>query len=85
MRNNASPSVQHKEMTRREFLWLSSMLAGGLVIGCATDPVTGRQQFMLVSEEEEIQVDKQYSPLQFSADYGPTQDQKLNATASEKK
>ena len=79
MRNNASPAVQHKDMTRREFLWLSSMLAGGLVIGCATDPVTGRQQFMLVSEEEEIQVDKQYSPFQFSADYGPTQDQKLNA------
>ncbi len=66
-------------MTRREFLWLSSMMAGGIVIGCATDPVTGKQQFMLVSEEEEIQIDKQYSPLQFSADYGPTQDQKLNA------
>ena len=79
MRNNTSPAVQHTQVTRREFLWLSSMLAGGLVIGCATDPVTGRQQFMLVSEEEEIQVDKQYAPLQFSADYGPTQDQKLNA------
>ena len=79
MRNNESPAVQHKDMTRREFLWLSSMLAGGLAIGCATDPVTGRKQFMLVSEEEEIQVDKQYSPLQFSADYGPTQDQSLNA------
>ncbi len=70
---------QNKQMTRREFLWLSSMMAGGIVIGCATDPVTGKQQFMLVSEEEEIQIDKQYSPLQFSADYGPTQDQKLNA------
>lgn len=70
---------QNKQMNRREFLWLSSMMAGGIVIGCATDPVTGKQQFMLVSEEEEIQIDKQYSPLQFSADYGPTQDQKLNA------
>ena len=79
MRNNASPAVQHKEMTRREFLWLSSMIAGGFMIGCATDPVTGKQQFMLMSEEEEIQIDKLYSPFQFSADYGAVQDQKLNA------
>ena len=66
-------------MTRREFLWFSSMAAAGLVVGCATDPVTGKKQFMLVSEDQEIQIDKQYSPIQFSVDYGPVQDRRLNA------
>ena len=65
-------------MTRREFLWLSSMVAAGLVAGCATNPVTGRSQLMLVSEDEEIQIDKQNSPYQFSADYGTVQDKRLN-------
>jgi predicted Zn-dependent protease len=66
-------------MTRREFLGLSALVATGFVIGCAVDPVTGKKQFMLVSEDEEIQIDRQYSPLQFSADYGPVQDRRLNA------
>ena len=65
-------------MTRREFLWLSSMAAAGLGAGCATNPVTGRSQLMLVSEDEEIQIDKQNSPYQFSADYGTVQDKRLN-------
>ena len=65
-------------LTRREFMWLSSMTAAGLMVGCATNPVTGKKQLMLVSEEQEIQIDKQYSPYQFSADYGTSQDQKLN-------
>jgi len=65
-------------MNRREFLWLSSMAAAGLVVGCATNPVTGKSQLMLVSEDEEIQIDKQYSPYQFSADYGTAQDKALN-------
>jgi predicted Zn-dependent protease len=34
---------------------------------------------MLVSEDWEIQVDKQNSPHQFSADYGPVQDTALNS------
>jgi hypothetical protein len=57
-------------LTRREFMWLSSLAAAGYVFGCATDPVTGKKQFMLVSEDTEIQIDKQYAPLQFSTDYG---------------
>ena len=60
-------------------MWLSSMTAAGLIAGCATNPVTGEKQLMLVSEEQEIQIDKQYSPYQFSADYGTSQDQKLNS------
>jgi predicted Zn-dependent protease len=65
-------------MTRRDFLWLMSVSAAGFMAGCATSPVTGRRQLMLVSEEQEIQIDKQNSPHQFSADYGVVQDKALN-------
>ena len=64
-------------MTRRRFLWLSSLAAAGFAAGCATNPVTGKSQLMLVSEDQEIQIDRQYSPYQFSADYGTTQDNTL--------
>ncbi len=76
--NNSLPVPKAGKMTRREFLRFSSMAAAGLVAGCATNPVTGRSQLMLVSEDEEIQIDKQNSPYQFSADYGTVQDMRLN-------
>jgi predicted Zn-dependent protease len=79
MVRNTVPVAAARNMTRREFMWLSSMAAAGLFAGCATNPVTGRSQLMLVSEEEEIQIDKQNAPYQFSADYGTAQDQRLNA------
>ncbi len=67
------------DLTRRRFLWLSSLSMAGLVMGCATNPVTGESQFMLVSEKEEIQIDKTNSPHQFSSDYGTLQDNELNS------
>src|SRR5210317_1681813 len=78
MVSNTLPVPATRKMTRREFLWLSSMTAAGLAAGCATNPVTGRSQLMLVSEDQEIQIDKQNSPYQFSADYGTVQDKRLN-------
>ncbi len=66
-------------MSRRQFLYLSSMAAAGWVVGCATNPVTGEQQLMLMNEQQEIDLDQKNSPHQFSADYGMTQDSKLNA------
>jgi predicted Zn-dependent protease len=54
------------------------MAAAGVVVGCATNPVTGKQQLMLVSEQQEIDMDKQHSPHQLSADYGAAQDRSLN-------
>jgi len=66
-------------MTRRRFLWLSTLSAVGLAAGCATNPVTGESQLMLVSEEQEIEIDHKNSPYQFSADYGVAQDRQLNA------
>ncbi len=65
-------------VTRREFLWLTSMTSAAFLVGCATNPVTGKTQLMLMSSEEEIQIDKQHSPHQFSADYGRLQDKSLN-------
>ncbi len=69
--------------TRREFLYLGSCAAAGAVFGCAANPVTGKSQLMLISEEQEIQIDRQNSPQQFSADYGILQDKALNAYVGE--
>ncbi len=70
-------------MERREFLRLGARtvaaLSGlGLVAGCAKNPVTGESQFMLVSEQDEIRMDRQYAPRQHSTDYGPVRDAALN-------
>ena len=48
-------------LTRRQFMWLTGMAAAGAAAGCATNPVTGESQLMMVSEEEEIKMDRQYS------------------------
>ena len=78
MVSSTLPLPTVKKMTRRKFLWLSSIAAAGLAAGCATNPVTGRSQLMLVSEDQEIQIDQQNTPYQFSADYGTAQDKRLN-------
>lgn len=70
-------SGQHG-VSRREFLWMTSLSAAGFVVGCATNPVTGKKQFMLVGEDQEIAIDRQHSPHQISSDYGITQDTRLN-------
>ena len=72
-----------RQLTRRDFLRLSSLAAAGYVFGCATDPVTGKSQLMLVSEDTEIQIDRQYSPIQFSSDFGEVQDSQLNRYVSQ--
>ena len=71
-------------LTRREFLQLTALAGaaiGGLplISGCATDPVTGQSQFVTISEQDEIALDRQQSPYQFSSDYGMVQDVQLNA------
>ena len=73
------PCFDNRYWTRREFLAAGSLAAAGLAAGCAANPVSGRQQLMLMSREQEIQLDRQHSPQQFSADYGTCQDQRLNA------
>lgn len=72
-----------KGMSRRDFLAVSSMAAAGWIAGCAANPVTGKRQLMLVSEEEEIRLDRQSSPFQISSDYGPAQDNGLQGYVRE--
>ncbi|MEW6079604.1 MAG: M48 family metalloprotease [Thermodesulfobacteriota bacterium] len=71
-------NTPHRLMSRREFMKLSALASAGVLAGCAINPVTGENQFMLVSEDWEIQVDKENAPHQFSSDYGPAQDASLN-------
>ena len=70
-------------MSRREFLRLGARTVAafsglGLVAACARNPVTGQSQFMLMSEQDEVQIDRQYAPRQHSNDYGPVRDKALN-------
>ncbi len=78
MKNRLIQRTTRHGITRREFLWVTSAAAAGLLLGCATNPVSGRSQLMLVSEDQEVELDRQNSPYQFSADYGPLQDRGLN-------
>jgi predicted Zn-dependent protease len=70
-------------LDRRHFMKLMALAAAGSLFGCATNPVTGQSQLMLVSEENEIQIDKQNAPHQFSADYGIIQDPALSRYVQE--
>ena len=70
-------------ISRRSFLKYSiytGVSATGIpaLIACAVNPVTGEKQFMMISKEQEIQIDKAQSPHQFSSDYGVYQNSKTN-------
>jgi predicted Zn-dependent protease len=67
-----------RHLSRRRFLQVSALSAAGLATGCAVNPVTGQSQLMLVSPDQEVQIDRQNAPHQFSSDYGVCQDQALN-------
>jgi predicted Zn-dependent protease len=72
--------IYRRAMSRRDFLWLVSASAAGAALpGCAVDPVTGEKTLMLVSESQEVAIDRESSPHQFSADFGASQDARLNA------
>ena len=70
------------EFSRRDFMKLTGVTAAGLALGCAVNPVTGQSQLMLVSEDQEIQLDRQSSPFQLSADYGLVRDSALSTYVS---
>ncbi len=76
-----------EQISRRQFLKYTaivstSVASAGFLTGCAKDPVTGESQFMMVSRQQEIGIDKQQSPFQFSSDYGVTQNRKINRYVS---
>ncbi len=54
-----------------------------LLHSCAVNPVTGKKQFMLVSEQQELAMGKQYNP-QVVASMGLYQDDKLQAFIDKK-
>jgi len=70
-------------LTRRDFFCLAAAATASLVAGCAVNPVTGKMQLMLVSEDTEIQLDHANSPHQISSDYGVVQDAALQAYVQE--
>jgi predicted Zn-dependent protease len=69
--------IMRSPLTRRRFLLLSTAALAPLFFGCAINPVTGKKQFMLLSEADERRIDRKNSPHQFSADYGAVQDTSL--------
>lgn len=79
MKSTERFALPGRVLNRRDFMRLSALAAAGFVCGCATNPVTGKSQLMLMSEQEEIQIDRQNAPFQLSADYGITQDRRLQA------
>ncbi len=83
MPNDQVKTKKEHPLTRRDFLRVTTLSAAGFVIGCAIDPVTGKQTLMLVSEDQEIEIDRRNSPHQFSADNGVVQDQALNDYVSQ--
>ena len=78
MEHLAPIHIPYKSITRRKFLKTASVFTAGLAMGCAVNPVTGENQFMLISEDSEIKIDQENSPRQFSSDYGLIQDKKLH-------
>lgn len=70
--------IMLKRISRRQLFHLTALSSFGLLTGCAANPVSGRSQFMLVSESQEISLDKKNSPYQLSADYGVLNDPGLN-------
>lgn len=78
MRDSILSIHEGRGTSRRDFLRLMAVSGVGLLAGCAVNPVTGRQQLMLVSEDQEISMDRENAPHQFSSDYGTIQDSALN-------
>jgi len=74
--------TRDREWTRREFLGATLAAGGAVVSGCARNPVSGRRQWMLVTEAQEIRMDNDFAPHQFSADYGALRDPALQAYLS---
>ena len=79
MDNRVIDNMFHYNICRRDFLRITGATLAGVLTGCAINPVTGERQLMLMSEQEEIAIDKENAPHQFSMDYGAAQDAALNS------
>ena len=81
--NRMIDNIFRFSFSRRDFLRLTGGSLAGFLAGCAIDPVTGERQLMLLSEQEEIAIDRKNAPHQFSMDYGSAQDASLNNYVSD--
>lgn len=81
MSTSLGDRLRRGRLNRRDFLRLSgwATVATHLpaLVGCAKNPVTGESELMLVDERQEIMLDRQAAPHQFSTDYGTIQDPHL--------
>ena len=80
--------IENNKISRRQLLQYLAAMSTGIALplsftGCAVDPVTGKKELMMVSRQQEIGIDKQQSPFQFSSDYGITRDKKINSYVSQ--
>ena len=69
-----APRFDRRQLLRLLGIGASSFAAAPLLSSCAVNPATGSRQLMMLSEAEEISLDRQQSPQQFSSDYGPLRD-----------
>ncbi len=46
----------------RKTLWISLLFVVCLISGCFTNPITGRDELMLVSEQQDFEIGRRYAP-----------------------
>lgn len=80
--NQKKARINRRQLLHWAGLGVSAAVTQQLLAGCAVNPVTGQSQLMMVSENQELGIDKQQSPQQFSTDYGVVPDGRLNAYLS---
>jgi predicted Zn-dependent protease len=76
---NIKPLKETFDLNRRLFLQVGGLSAVSILTGCMINPVTGKSELSFMGQQDEIGIDKEYSPKQFSNDYGVLQDQSINA------
>ncbi|MBI5916545.1 MAG: M48 family metalloprotease, partial [Bacteroidetes bacterium] len=67
---------------RRLRLIAAAILSSIFIVSCAVNPVTGKKQFMLISEKQERAMGLAYDP-QVIAEFGMYDDQKLQSFINE--
>lgn len=62
---------------------LAALAVLAAVLGCVTNPITGKSQLSFIGKNELITLSRDAVPSQFSSDYGVVSDAQLNAYVSQ--